>query len=168
MAVVLTALHAVESFAQISISKEVAAQAREYKLAGDNHLRNGKASLAITEYEKVLALNPHSTATYFNLAIARYSLKDLEGTIEALEKLTTLEPMDAEAHYNLGCLYLYKEDLKKARFHYEKAKEYAGHLPRFTCLIEEALKYLADFKRTDHQTQEVVAFLLRQTLPVLA
>ncbi len=136
-----------------------------HKLAGDAYLKQGNAHSAIEEYQKAIALNSHSTALYFNLAIASYAMGNIEASAQALEKLLALDPKDVEAHYNLACLSLYREDTLKAAEHFEKAKICCHPDSRFVPLIDKGLGFLKELKNADPSTQSVLFFLLQQGLP---
>lgn len=139
--------------------------ATAHKLAGDAYLRAGNAHLAIEEYQKAIALNSYSTTLYFNLAIALYAMGKIEASAQALEKLLALDPQDVEAHYNLACLSLYREDTVTAAQHFEKAKICCHPDSRFIPLIDKGLGFLKELKNADPSTQGVLFFLLQQGLP---
>ncbi len=120
----------------------------EYKEAGDNYLRSGKSDPAIGEYKKALELNPGSTAVTFNLAIAYYKKRNLKETVSALEKIIQLDPNDAEAYYNLGCLKLYERNFEAAYDCFKKAH------------AEQILEFVGKIKSLDPQTQSAVLLSL--------
>lgn len=120
----------------------------EYKKTGDGYLRSGQSALAIGEYKKALALDSGSTAVYFNLAIAHYKERNLKETTTALEEVVRLDPNDAEAYYNLGCLKLYGRDFEAARDCFRKSH------------AEDALELVGKLKNLDPQTQDAVLLSL--------
>lgn len=140
-----------------SISKE----GLLYKLAADRYLKSGDAVSAIPEYQKAVALNPQSTATLFNLAIAYYSVRDIDGTISTLEKILTIDPTDVEANYNLACLLLYQGNLKDAQLHFEKTKACCDGNPKFGALASQGLEYLNEFKTLNSPSRDLALFLLQ-------
>ncbi len=140
-----------------SISKE----GLLYKLAADRYLKNGDMAAAIPEYQKAVELNPHSTATLFNLAIAYYSVRDIDGTISTLEKILTIDPTDVEANYNLACLLLYQGNLKDAQLHFEKTKACCDGNPHFGLLASQGLEYLHEFKSLNSSSRDLALFLLQ-------
>ena len=107
-----------------------------HKMAGDRYLKDGAAVAAVSEYQQAVTLNPRSTATLFNLAIAYYSVRNIEGATLTLEKILAIDPSDAEAQYNLACLLLYQGNLEGAKLHFKKPSHVAtahhssAHLPR--------------------------------------
>lgn len=136
-----------------------------YKATGDRYLQNGKFELATSEYRKAIELNPKSTASYFNLAIASYSNGDLRGTISALQKLIELDPADVEAHYNLGCLKLFLRDMNGSKLAFKKALLYCVRNPEFASRINQGLEFLDEFDKLDPATQELNLFFLQASLP---
>lgn len=135
-------------------------KALKHKVAGNRYLKEGKVHDAVLEYHKALAMNPNSTATYFNLAIAYYTDRDIKGAISALEKILSLSPLDYEAHYNLGCLWLYQKDLEKAKHYFEKAK-FCCDDPHFLFLTRQGLEYLDQIQQIDSSAQTLALFLLQ-------
>ncbi len=136
-----------------------------HKLAGDQYLQSEKFNSAVSEYENALRVNPKSTATYFNLAIASYLNGDLRGAVSALEKLLKLDPADVEAHYNLGCLKLILQDLNGSKASFEKAKLCRGQNPAFSPLVSQGLEFLDEFTKLDPATQDLNLFFLQASLP---
>lgn len=120
-----------------------------HKRRGDQALTQGDFSRAIEEYQGALAFNPQSTATYFNLAIAYYSSGDVRGAAAALERLLERDPHDVEALYNLGCLYLYQWETKKARAAFQHAKQCSDGDSTFTPLLESGLAFLDELDHRD-------------------
>lgn len=143
-------------------------QALEHKMAADGLLRKGLSSQAIVEYQKALELDPSSTATCFNLAIAYYAERNIKGARLALEKLVALDPKDVEAQYNLACLSLCEKDVEKALLHLECAKNYCPMDSGFTPFIQNAFLFIEELKSMDGRTRETVFLLLQQGLPLLS
>lgn len=140
-------------------------QAADHKAAADRLLARGRAERAALEYRKALALHPASTAAYFNLAIAEYQLKNLDGAAWALERLLEIDSEDVEALYNLGCLELYRQDLQKAEIYFKKAREYCERDPRFFPLIDQGLGFLDELEGSS--SQGLVLLALQKGLPSL-
>ncbi len=136
-----------------------------FKQNGLSYLQSGKYELAIQEYEKAIKLDSKSTATYFNLAIAYYGVRNIEGATQALERLIEIEPNDVETLYNLACLKLYKQDYKKAKVNFEKARECCAKNPEFEPLITKGLEFLDHLTKDNPSTQDLVSFFLAQGLP---
>jgi tetratricopeptide (TPR) repeat protein len=136
-------------------------RALEYKVSGDLSLKSGDALRAIAEYQKAIELNPHSTATLFNLAIAYYSIRDIDGTISTLKKILAIDPADVEVNYNLACLLLYQGNLKDAQLHFEKTKACCDGNPKFGALASQGLEYLNEFKSLNSPSRDLALFLLQ-------
>ena len=136
-------------------------EAVRHKISGDQYLREGKLSLAVADYNKAVSLNPHSTATYFNLAIALYAEKDVAGAASALQNILEIDPSDVEALYNLACLKLYLKHIQEAKNYFQKAKSCCQHDSHFRPLIEQGLGYLNELTAMDSSTQDLALFLLQ-------
>ena len=117
-------------------------QAMTFKREGDKLFRMGDTEGAIASYQKAVASDTKLSAAWFNLAIARYTKRDLEGTREALEQVIRADADDAESHYNLGCLLLYAGDMDKARAHFDKASHCAQVEPIVSEQLTRATTYL--------------------------
>lgn len=138
-----------------------AGQALAHKKSGDIHLAGGRVDEAAAEYEKAVVLNPELSRAYFNLAIASYALGDLDQAIEALERVVELDENDAEALYNLGCLYLYKNNLTAARRFLVKARECCDSQPRFKPLVDKGLGFLETLQSQKPEFQRAVLTILQ-------
>lgn len=132
--------------------------------SGDFYLRAGNTSLAIQEYEKALKKSP-SPSIYFNLAIAYYQEGRLTEAISALEQFNQLAGDDVEAHYNLGCLWLYKGNFEKAAFYFRRANSCSHQASSFTPLIQQGLELIEDLRKTPQSTQDLLAALTSHGLP---
>ncbi|GEM_PF-2805768 len=143
-------------------------QALFNKLSGDRLLKEGKFPDSIKEYEKSLTLNPQSTTTCFNLAIAFYAIRNIKGAATALERLLSINPYDVEAQYNLACLKLYQQDIASAKTHFKRALLCCDKDPLFKPLIHRALDFLDDLKKLEPSPQELIFFFLQKGLPPLA
>ncbi len=141
-------------------------QAADHKTAADRLLQRGHPDQAMAEYHRSLALEAQSPATYFNLAIAAYSIRNLDQAAWALEKLLELDPQDVEALYNLGCLELYRQDLRKARTYLERARGCCNRDRRFAPLIDRGLGFVDELEGSP--TQGLVFLALQDGLPSLA
>jgi Flp pilus assembly protein TadD len=149
-------------FCQQASRVESSEQAALHKRRGDEALSQAEFSRSIAEYHAALALNPQSTATYFNLAIAYYSNGEIREAAAALEQLLERNPHDAEAAYNLGCLYLYQQDTKKARTTFQHAKQCSNGDPTFVPLIDGGLAFLDELHNADLFSRSEILVLLSQ------
>lgn len=140
-----------------------------YKTSGDNYLRQNKPELAISQYRKALRFGSTSPAIYFDLAIAYYLQKNFKETTLALEKVVQLDPKDAEAFYDLGCLKLCQRQLHEARISFEKARLLCSADSRFLPLANHGLDFLKAVNELDPAKQELFFELLLQIgLPSLS
>ena len=137
-----------------------------FKISGDHSLLAGNTSVAIAEYQKALKFIPQSSTTYFNLAIAFYAEKNIDGTASALEEVLKLNPKDIEAHYNLACLRIYQRNLQAAKLHFEQAKlcclkKNSTFLPS----IQQGLEFLAEIQKYDAKSHVPSACATKQYSP---
>lgn len=135
-----------------------------HKQKADGLFLNNRVFQAIGEYHKALEINPASTAAYFNLAIAYYSRRDIRAAAWALRRLTTLDPRDEEALYNLACLCLYQRQTEKAKLYFEKARNCCEEKSSFVPRIEESLAFIQVLEKTDPSAKELLFQLLRKGL----
>ncbi|MBI4549411.1 MAG: tetratricopeptide repeat protein [Candidatus Omnitrophica bacterium] len=137
------------------------------KRAGDTCLRAGNAADAVGAYRAALRLNPESAETWFNLAIAHYSQKDISSAAGALENLLRLDPEDAEARYNLACLLVYLGDKEGAFRNFESARNKVDFNSALSKYIEQGLEFLRQLEEATPSAQDLILFLLAQGLPAL-
>ncbi len=78
---------------------------------------------AISEYKKILALNPNYAKSRTNLGLAYYQKRSLQKAIEEYKKALTINPNYGEVHYNLSIVYYDKQDYKLAILHCDRAQE---------------------------------------------
>lgn len=162
LAVVLGGLPRLEKCAFAAPSTNF--QSASHQTLADDYLRAGKPDEAIMEYEMAVVDNPFSTAVYFNMAIAYYEVRNIEGAVSALEKLIALAPEDVEAHYNLACLKLYLHDEVGAKRHLETAHKLSKENTNFYPLIIRGLQFIEELSRTNTNEQDIVFFLLHYGL----
>lgn len=135
-------------------------RAQSFKQVGDECLIHGKALAAIANYEKAVALNPNSSGTLFNLAIAYYSQSNLKATVATLEKLIQLDPTDQEVAYNLACLKLYTGDLARSRSLFERIVG-SSRSSSFTLRSKQGLEFLEEVKSMSPSAQKLALFLIQ-------
>ena len=142
------------------------AQALRHKNSADAFLRRDQVSLAIGEYQKAVALNPRSTAAYFNLAVAYYSEKNWKGAKRALRKVLALDKHDAEARYNLACLSLREGNLEGAGRGFKRVLKNSPVDSAFRPLAAKGLRFVDRIKKEDPGNRTILLRLLRD-LPTL-
>lgn len=131
----------------------------EMKVQADSLLKQGQAARSILLYEKVLQQNPRLANAYYNLATAYYLEKKLEKAIQNLESFVSLEPNDAEALYNLGCLKLRMGHFEDARDCFLTAKN-CPSAQLVSQKIKEALRFTKDLQSEKPETRELLAYLI--------
>jgi tetratricopeptide (TPR) repeat protein len=82
-----------------------------------------KWHMAIRDFDKSIAMKPHSSTTIYFRARARGMLDDLDGAIEDFERCIALEPNAADAYEQLGSIHYYRGELQPALAAYRKAIE---------------------------------------------
>jgi tetratricopeptide (TPR) repeat protein len=83
-------------------------------------LQQGKIEEAIYEFELAIKLKPDAT-TFNNLGVALGLKGRTDEAMENYKKAIRLDPKNAEAHYNLGNIFLSQNKFKQAIGEYEKA-----------------------------------------------
>ena len=68
----------------------------------------GQVELAITRYREAIEADPGLAIAWNGLALALARLGDLDGAIDAAEKLVQLEPDDPLSHTNLSRILMQK------------------------------------------------------------
>jgi len=131
-----------------------------HKYQGDRLLLKGKYEKSIEAYKEALKLDPQNTKTYFNLAIAHYSLRNIKPAAAALEKLVAIDPSDVEAQYNLACLHLYLRNITQAKTYFAQAKQHSANAPEFKHLINSAIDFVNDLQDSDVSTRDITQFFL--------
>ena len=81
----------------------------------------GEFEQAITEYKKVIALDPNSRIIYNKLGVAYSELKQYDAALDAYQKELALSPIAAEPHYNIGLVYLKQGNLLRAAEAFKRA-----------------------------------------------
>lgn len=99
--------------ANIALSDPSSVSEAYYKSATTYH-NLGAFEQAISEYRKVLTLNPNSPIIYNKLGVAYSELKQYDAALDAYQRALVLSPMTAEPHYNMGLVYLKQGNLPRA------------------------------------------------------
>lgn len=90
---------------------------------GNEYLREKKFSLAITEYELSLKLNPYYKEAFHQLGLAYFKKNDLKEAEKNFKKAIELDENYFDAHNNLGLVYEEQGKLEEALKEYNRAKK---------------------------------------------
>ena len=94
----------------------IADQVREHIDKGIQYRDAGKATEAISEFEKALKIEPRIPDIYFEIG----NLKGCPNSIEYYKKAISLDGKHVNAYYNLGACYDSKKDGKNAIKYYKE------------------------------------------------
>lgn len=111
---------------------------RGHQLLAKAYYFNGKYGLAVSEYNKALAImqgyvskvkNDHSKKIYldfvkeiyFDLGYCYQSMTDLTRALSYFKKVSELDPDDGGIHNNIGIVYVDLNDMEQAVEHFETA-----------------------------------------------
>nr|ADN17540.1 Tetratricopeptide TPR_2 repeat protein [Gloeothece verrucosa PCC 7822] len=83
-----------------------------------------KYKLALSDYNKAIALNPLLEQAYYNRGVLYSQLKKYELALSDYDKAIQLNPEDTQVYYNRGNLYKTLKEYDKALFDYNKAIEF--------------------------------------------
>ena len=113
---------------------------------GEAYQMNGQDREALTVLKRALELNHRDVATLYLLGITYESSGKNSKALRLFERLSYLKPVRTDVYYHLGLCYGREDKLalahynfgryfkrlgriRKARFHFQKAKELAGNNP---------------------------------------
>ena len=80
-------------------------KARPYLNLGRAYRDEGMIDEAISEFKKVLIINPNHKKAHNNLGDTYYKKGRLDKAISEFKKALIIDPNLAETHSNLGCIY---------------------------------------------------------------
>jgi choline-sulfatase len=90
-------------------------------MLGTQHLRHGKFTKAVEYFKKTLALKPNYDVAVINLAEAYRNLGDDDAALAGLEHYLTIDPKDPFARYQIGEIWLDRQDLGRAEQMFREA-----------------------------------------------
>jgi len=90
---------------------------------GVGFIRHDKFNEAITEFNKVIAINPESANAYYNLGFAYDKKGDLAEAISNFSKAIEIDPTLTDAYYNRAFAYYKKGNFNNAITDYSKVVE---------------------------------------------
>ncbi len=93
-------------------------------LLGNTLVQQTKAGDAVAEYEIAIQIAPEKPRTYYQLALAKVILGDVNGARESLQQCVTADPKYAPAYTEIGQLLLQQGRYAEAAEPLQKAIEY--------------------------------------------
>ena len=144
---------------QAGITSAAPSESVPLKVKADQLVKQGRFDRAIPIYERVISSDPGFANAYYNLAMAYYLVGEFKMAAASLESFLKLQPLDAEALYNLGCLRLRLGNLRQALECFLRAERcpYSDLIPQ---KIKEALQYMKDLQNQTPEAQKLIAYLL--------
>lgn len=91
--------------------------------------RQGKLDEAAHAFGAAVALAPDDVDSWRGLARARHSLEDVDGAIQAWQRVIALSPADWEAHNDAGGAFMERNDWARAEAAFAAAAELAPDQP---------------------------------------
>ena len=93
---------------------------------------------AIEHFQRVTQLQPTDVEAYVNLAVLLVGEKRFDKAEEVYQKAIELQPDSLEGQFNMGAFYeFHKEDLQKAKHHYQQYLDLGGSDKRIQELMKE-------------------------------
>jgi tetratricopeptide (TPR) repeat protein len=120
-----------------------------------------KTKEALAAYNKSAAIDPEPKLAYFNLCVAEYNLKNVEGAVAACDKAIAVDPGKAEIYFFKGSLLLYgnrpeaKERVTVPAGAAEALKKYLELAPEgeHATEVRQMLEYLAAHESGNQKSQ---------------
>lgn len=135
-------------FQNVKLHRELA-----YYYLGESALDTGRYDEAIGYFKAALRINRSAANTYFGLAMALKGIDDTVGALENLEIALAFDPKFAQAHYEMGQLYLAEDDRVNAAVHFAEAALLAPENE----LALEALSSLGTAEEWETRARDAVA-----------
>jgi Flp pilus assembly protein TadD len=89
-------------------------EARSLHKEAFDHFVNDRLEEAVATYRRAIEADPQLAIAWNGLAMALAQQEDLDGAIEAAERLVELEPDDALGHTSLSMFYMRKGMIPEA------------------------------------------------------
>jgi tetratricopeptide (TPR) repeat protein len=86
-------------------------------------VNNGEDRFALPFFQRAIELNPEDIEAVFQYGLCLAKLEILDQAEEKLLQVLTMDDTHADAHYNLGIIKMYQDDLEGAKNHFKKAIE---------------------------------------------
>jgi superkiller protein 3 len=105
----------------VQIEGDSPAAAYAHRLRGLLYSEQDRPELAVSAFEKAVALRPDDAEAFLHLGLARRRRLDFEGSLAALRQAVRLSPESARAQYELGRELLRAGEAEPAVVHLELA-----------------------------------------------
>ncbi len=92
---------------------------------GESALSTGRYEEAVGYYKAAIRLNRANADYYFGLGLALKGIEELDGALENYEIALVFDPEFAQAHYEMGQVYLMMDDRINAAVHFAGAARLA-------------------------------------------
>lgn len=99
---------------------------------------------SVALWDRVLSINPHSSAAHVNLAVVRLRQQRLDDAEDHFQRAALLKPSLAQAHLGLGDVALQRSQPESARDHYVRAVECDPRSIRAQSSLANSLLSLGD------------------------
>ncbi|MCX6354764.1 MAG: tetratricopeptide repeat protein [Candidatus Aureabacteria bacterium] len=126
---------------------------------GEKILRQKKFDEAITQFNKVLALDPKNAIAYNDIGLCLYGQNKLDPAIESFKKAVELDPGLSSTYYNLGLCYASKKQWDLAVIEYKKAIKDNPKHERAQFELGTAYFAKQDLKKAKEQYEEAAKVL---------
>ncbi len=120
-----------------------------YDLLGKAYSKTGDNAKAEAAFSRAVALDPDEATHHANLAKAMLDNNDDEGALEQYQKLSQMEPDNAENYLRISQIYRHMNQLDKSEAAIIQAKKYAPSDLLLEVLYNEALLYEAQARYKD-------------------
>ncbi len=120
-----------------------------YDLLGKAYSKTGDNAKAEAAFSRAVALDPDEATHRANLAKAMLDNNDDQGALEQYQKLSQMEPDNAENYLRISQIYRHMNQLDKSEAAIIQAKKYAPSDLLLEVLYNEALLYEAQARYKD-------------------
>lgn len=129
-----------------------------YIIRGVAYRKQGNFSLALVDLDKAIELNPNNANAYVIRGDAYFGKGDFNLAMEDYRKAIELNPKDAEAYYNLGLVWMQRQNWQEAKLNLTVAKILEADI---VSKFHDAYESIADFEqKNDINLPEYIAAML--------
>jgi tetratricopeptide (TPR) repeat protein len=134
-------------YKDIKLNRELA-----FFYLGESALDTSRYEEAIGYYKAAIRMNKGSANAYFGLGLAFKGIEDYTAARDQFEIALAFDPKFAQAHYEMGQLYLVEDDRINSAVHFAEAARLAPDNP----LPAEALASLGTVEEWEAKTREAL------------